>query len=96
MLSSVVADGDMEITEITDQMASTEDIHRQRALFSMLTDKMEEMLDGSLTSGEIYKQFCPMAFNNTGGYWLSKEKEISNPYFGERMLKCGIVEKVVR
>ncbi|MFT4674108.1 MAG: hypothetical protein ACI9R6_001009, partial [Saprospiraceae bacterium] len=32
-------------------------------------------------------------FNNTGGYWLSNSKEIRNPYFGSKMLKCGRIDK---
>jgi hypothetical protein len=30
-----------------------------------------------------------MAFDDKGAYWLSEMKEIRNPYFGDRMLKCG-------
>ena len=40
----------------------------------------------------MYKQFCPMAFNDQGGYWLSNSKEVRNPYFGDKMLKCGMVK----
>jgi hypothetical protein len=36
-----------------------------------------------------------MAFNNTGGYWLSNSKEIRNPFFGDKMLKCGRIEKEI-
>lgn len=36
-----------------------------------------------------YVQHCPMANNNQGADWLSKEKEIRNPYFGSSMLSCG-------
>jgi Cu(I)/Ag(I) efflux system membrane fusion protein len=32
-----------------------------------------------------------MANNNVGAYWLSKEREIRNPYFGKEMLDCGSV-----
>lgn len=37
----------------------------------------------------VYVQHCPMANNNNGADWLSKEKEIINPYFGSMMLNCG-------
>ncbi len=36
-----------------------------------------------------YVQHCPMADSNKGADWLSKEKEILNPYFGNAMLSCG-------
>jgi len=37
---------------------------------------------------DLYIDFCPMA-NENGSYWISKDKEIKNPYFGESMLGCG-------
>ena len=40
----------------------------------------------------VYLQHCPMAESNQGADWLSLEKEINNPYFGSKMLKCGSVE----
>jgi Cu(I)/Ag(I) efflux system membrane fusion protein len=40
-------------------------------------------------SGTIYVQQCPMANSNKGANWLSKEKEILNPYYGQSMLTCG-------
>ena len=46
-------------------------------------------------SETVYLQHCPMADDNNGASWLSKEKEIRNPYFGARMLKCGSVEEVI-
>jgi hypothetical protein len=48
-----------------------------------------------LGTGVIYKQFCPMAFDNKGAYWLSSNEEIMNPYFGDKMLHCGKVEETV-
>jgi len=39
----------------------------------------------------IYRQYCPMALNDKGAYWLSNSTEIRNPYFGTIMLECGEV-----
>ena len=44
---------------------------------------------GHSSSGSHYEAYCPMAFGNKGASWLQKEKQISNPYFGARMLRCG-------
>jgi Cu(I)/Ag(I) efflux system membrane fusion protein len=44
----------------------------------------------------IYVQYCPMADSNKGADWLSKEKEILNPYFGEAMLSCGETTKTIK
>ena len=41
----------------------------------------------------VYKDYCPMAFNNKGAFWLSETKEITNPYFGASMLACGEVKQ---
>ncbi len=46
---------------------------------------------------KVYYQECPMAFGQeTYGYWLSKEKQVNNPYlgtsdpeWGRKMLHCG-------
>ena len=32
-----------------------------------------------------------MARENKGAHWLSLSDQIRNPYFGDRMLKCGKV-----
>ena len=45
------------------------------------------------TDQVVYKQYCPMADEDRGAYWLSKEKEVLNPYFGDAMLKCGEVKE---
>jgi len=50
---------------------------------------------GQLEKGMLYLEYCPMANNNTGAYWLSNEKEIKNPYFGDKMLKCGSVKEMI-
>jgi Cu(I)/Ag(I) efflux system membrane fusion protein len=46
--------------------------------------------------GTIYLQHCPMADSNKGADWLSLEKEIRNPYFGEAMLTCGETKKTIK
>jgi hypothetical protein len=43
----------------------------------------------------VYYQFCPMAFDNKGAYWISKTEDVRNPYFGLKMLSCGeIVQEI--
>ena len=43
----------------------------------------------------FYVQHCPMANNDRGADWLSREKEIRNPYFGDKMLTCGLVTDTI-
>lgn len=50
---------------------------------------------GTTGKQDLYLARCPMAFENKGGTWLQADKNIRNPYFGSRMLKCGSVQKQV-
>lgn len=75
------------------EIQSSDDIEVQRAAFSKLSDNMYKSIKAyGLGGATAYYEFCPMAFNNTGGYWLSDVSEIRNPYFGDKMLKCGSVQ----
>jgi Cu(I)/Ag(I) efflux system membrane fusion protein len=47
---------------------------------------------GDQTFREIY---CSMAFENTGASWLQTDKQVQNPYFGARMLRCGEIRNVI-
>ena len=44
----------------------------------------------------LYHDLCPMAFDDQGAYWLSESKEIRNPYFGDKMLKCGSTKVILK
>ncbi|MFD2516648.1 DUF3347 domain-containing protein [Salinimicrobium flavum] len=77
------------------QMSETDDIEAQRELFAQFTENAGPMFEDALSGGTIYKKFCPMAFDNKGAYWYASVEEISNPYFGEKMPKCGSVEKTI-
>lgn len=84
-----------DIASIAKNMAETNDINKQREIFSKLTHALEPVFKEAISSGKIYKQFCPMAFEGKGDYWYSNSKEIRNPYFGDKMLKCGRVEETI-
>ncbi|SDL63178.1 DUF3347 domain-containing protein [Kriegella aquimaris] len=76
-------------------MAATDNLEEQRELFSEMNAIVEPLIKESISEGTIYKQFCPMAFSGKGGYWISNVKEIQNPYYGKKMLKCGkVVEEI--
>jgi hypothetical protein len=79
------------------KIASTSDLKAQRKLFSALSNEITTVVKASkLASGSLYVEYCPMANNNEGAYWLSNEKEIKNPYFGDMMLRCGSVQETVQ
>ncbi len=93
--SLVEAKAEQTLVDAANQLMEASDINKQREAFSRVTQGMETLLKGSLSSGQIYKQFCPMAFEGKGDYWYSSEEEIRNPYFGEKMLNCGRIEEVL-
>ncbi len=80
------------VTAEIEAFLSADGIDGQRASFLKLNEKLEPILRDHISEGAVYKQFCPMAFNDEGGFWFSDKEEIRNPYFGDRMLKCGKVE----
>jgi hypothetical protein len=93
--SLLEANAEQSLLDATMQLAEATDINKQREAFSKVTKGMELVLDGTIASGQVYKQFCPMAFEGKGDYWYTNTEEIRNPYFGEMMLKCGRVEEVI-
>lgn len=89
-------EGTESLVSIVDQMAEANDIASQRVHFFSLNKEMEKLISGELKVGEIYKAYCPMAFDNTGGFWLTSKKEVLNPYFGDKMLKCGYIQDSIQ
>lgn len=85
----------VELKNLAQQMADSDDLEMQRIAFFAFTKAVDKLFRDGLSGGTIYKQFCPMAFDNTGATWFSDVAEIRNPYFGEKMLKCGKVEEVI-
>jgi Cu(I)/Ag(I) efflux system membrane fusion protein len=74
------------------RLSQAEKVEEQRAQFEFLSNAIIETVRAFGTEGApLYIQHCPMAFNDKGADWLSLESEIRNPYFGEQMLKCGLV-----
>ncbi|TCK69425.1 Cu(I)/Ag(I) efflux system membrane fusion protein [Winogradskyella wandonensis] len=71
-------------------------LEHQRKQFQTISDKLIEMVKNfDKVNDKLYVQFCPMADSNNGAYWLSKEEQVLNPYFGDVMLKCGEVKQTI-
>jgi len=91
------AEAEQLLRKSIDGMASTRDTEKQRAHYSGLGNTLYELIKQfGVEGGTLYWQHCPMAFDDAGANWLSSEKEIRNPYFGDRMLKCGVVQEEIR
>lgn len=76
-------------------IGSASGIEAQREQFPALTNGMYRAIKAFGLGGATtaYYEFCPMAFNDKGAYWLSDNEKIRNPYFGDKMLTCGSVEE---
>ncbi len=97
MVGSIENTGEnAELVSAARNISTSNDVNKQREAFSVLTNSMGPILEGALKSGEIYKQYCPMAFEGKGDFWFSNSKEIRNPYYGDKMLKCGRVEATIK
>jgi Cu(I)/Ag(I) efflux system membrane fusion protein len=74
---------------------SASEIKEQRKHFKYLSSNLTSAVLVFGVNERVYSQFCPMADNNKGAYWLSKEEKVLNPYFGNAMLTCGSLEQII-
>jgi hypothetical protein len=78
-------------------IAASGDLPMQREAFSPLSESFLSLArDGTLGEYDMFVQHCPMAFSGKGGSWLSGQKEIRNPYYGDEMLECGEVKEEIK
>ena len=88
----------MEIYESAKEQAEhivKSPMDHQREHFEVLSTDINDLISLLGTDKTLYKDFCPMANNNKGAYWLSEVKEIKNPFFGSKMMTCGSVKKQI-
>lgn len=77
-------------------ITTSKDIKIQREIFSEFNYIFYQSIKSfGLDKTETYYQYCPMALDDRGAYWFSSSKEISNPYFGKSMLKCGETKEII-
>lgn len=81
-----LAEGELQI--LTNAAVQAADITALREAFRPLSEKV--ISDGRFAGLSV--AYCPMAFNYEGGRWLQTEGDISNPYYGATMLRCGAFE----
>jgi Cu(I)/Ag(I) efflux system membrane fusion protein len=84
-----------EIKAAATSISKTSNIKEQKNHFKQLSSNIANALEVFGINEKVYHQFCPMADNNKGAYWLSKEEKVINPYFGDAMLTCGEVKQVI-
>ena len=88
----------MEILENAKEQAEhieKSPIDHQREHFEVLSTDITDMVALLGTEKTLYQDHCPMANGGKGAYWLSEIKDIKNPYFGSKMMKCGSVKRQI-
>ncbi|QHT67662.1 DUF3347 domain-containing protein [Rhodocytophaga rosea] len=77
------------------QVQSAQGLEAKRTAFEDLSTNIYQLVTDFGTTSTLYKQYCPMALNDKGAYWLSAQSDIKNPYFGDAMLTCGEVQETL-
>ena len=85
-----------ELKTSANAIENSSDIVTQRGHFKHLSAHMISSVQLFGVNENVYIQFCPMADDNKGAYWISLEKEVRNPYYGEAMLTCGEVKATLQ
>lgn len=80
-----------------EHIKGTDELEHQREHFSKLSLNFYKMLQTlNANSMDLYYQFCPMANDGKGAYWVSENEAITNPYMGRKMLKCGSTKETLQ
>ncbi|MGM0498242.1 MAG: efflux RND transporter periplasmic adaptor subunit [Bacteroidota bacterium] len=88
------------LKEKAQKIQEAKKLGEQRKHFIQLSDNMIELVKTfeapeTDSGSSLYVQFCPMANDDKGAFWLSKEDEVKNPYYGDMMLTCGEVREEI-
>ena len=85
------------VKKSNNEIISASSIEEARISFDDLSiDMIKAVKAFGLNEGTHYVHFCPMAFDDTGAFWLSKTPTVKNPYFGSQMLKCGVIKDTIK
>lgn len=73
------------------------DIEDARKKFSNISVLLIDIMDATKSyDDKLYVMKCPMATVGDSAVWLSKNKKVLNPYYGDKMLNCGFVKRELR
>lgn len=83
---------------LIDISSSTENVNNIDEIRKLFDKTSNNIIDlhryyGHSDSIDFNLTFCPMAFKKRGAYWVQTEAAVNNPYFGEKMLRCGEIKE---
>lgn len=94
---AATVDGGNALGASAAKVTGAKDIEAQRTAYADLSSNFISLVKKSgLNSGALYVDYCPMAMESKGAYWLSANEEVKNPYFGEKMMTCGEVKETLK
>ncbi len=73
-----------------------QDMEERRSYFALVSGIFYATFKSfEMETDDIHVFYCPMAFDNKGGYWLRNDHKIRNPYFCDQMRKCGEITEII-
>jgi len=83
------------LSRAAERGGEADDIDKARMVFHELSKTVIDLHRAFGHAGDktLYLTFCPMAFGNTGAYWIQAVDTVYNSYFGARMLRCGEIKE---
>ena len=72
------------------------ELDHDREHFASLSKNMYAVAKAFPTTTPVYYQFCPMANENKGAYWLSEQEKIHTPYYGDKMNGCSSNKETIQ
>ena len=73
-------------------------IELQRRAFATISKSLYNCIkaSGGVANLTVYYYYSKEAVNGTGAYWLSAQKNIINPYMGERDINEGTLKETIK
>jgi membrane fusion protein, copper/silver efflux system len=79
------------------EIKPTSNIDEIRKSFVIISENLIKVFKAFGTgNNKAFVQFCPMANQNIGAFWLSTDKQIKNPFYGSMMLNCGETRDTIK
>ncbi|MDX1638275.1 MAG: efflux RND transporter periplasmic adaptor subunit [Balneolaceae bacterium] len=84
------------MVEAVTRATEAEGIDGLRAAFMGITENLVKAVrNQGYDQQPLFLQYCPMANDGNGVYWVSESREIENPYMGLSMSECGSTEQQI-
>ena len=94
------ATANAKVKELAQKISKTahdqpEDVKAARMQFKAFSEALIPLVQVASPTSDVapvlYQANCPMAKAS----WLQTDKEVANPYMGQKMLRCGEVQKTI-